>query len=184
MSKEKSDVLAALGAQIIRTPTEAAFDDPRSHIMVARRLEKELPRAHILDQYSNPSNPLAHYDGTASEIKEQLPRGSKVNALVATVGTGGTITGMSRRMKKDFPGCLVVGVDPRGSILAEPDSLNDKDRAKSYKVEGIGYDFVPKVLDRTIVDYWVKTEDAESLNMARRIIREEGMLVGGSAGVR
>jgi cystathionine beta-synthase len=182
MSREKSDVLSALGARIVRTPTEAAFDDPRSHIMVARRLEKELPRAHILDQYSNPSNPAAHSEGTAAEIQKQLPPGMKVDMLVASAGTGGTITGMSRRMKQDFRGCVVVGVDPRGSILAEPDALNDQARGQSYKVEGIGYDFIPDVLDRSTVDYWVKSTDHESLNMARRIIREEGMLVGGSSG--
>jgi len=175
-------VLSALGAKIVRTPTEAAFDDPRSHIMVARRLQRELPRAHILDQYSNPSNPAAHEDGTAAELKQQLPKGDKVDMLVCTAGTGGTITGMARRLRRDYPSCVVVGVDPRGSILAVPDSLNDSKRGESYNVEGIGYDFVPDVLIRDEVNHWEKSEDLESFLMARRIIKEEGMLVGGSSG--
>jgi cystathionine beta-synthase len=180
MSNEKVDILKALGAEIIRTPTEAAYDSPESHIGVAKRLNREIPRSHILDQYGNPSNPLAHYDGTAAEIWEQCE--GRVDMVVMTAGTGGTLTGIARRLKELNPALIVVGVDPKGSILAQPEALNDEKRLQSYVVEGIGYDFIPAVLDRGLVDEWVKTDDAESLIMARRLIREEGLLCGGSSG--
>jgi cystathionine beta-synthase len=170
----------ALGAEIIRTPTEAAFDAPDSHISVARRLQTEIPNSHILDQYSNPSNPNAHYSGTAQEIIQQC--GGKVDMLVAGVGTGGTITGIAKRLKEHNPDIIIVGVDPEGSILAIPDSLNDKKRLESYQVEGIGYDFIPDVLDRKIIDKWYKSNDTESLLMMRKLIRDEGLLCGGSCG--
>jgi cystathionine beta-synthase len=174
MSREKQVVLEALGAEIIRTPTEAAWDAPESHIGVARQLQKVLPNAHILDQYSNPDNPLAHYHGTAVEMLEQT--GGKFDIVVMTAGTGGTITGVARRLKETLPDVRVVGVDPVGSILAGPGPI------ASYKVEGIGYDFIPDVLDRDLVDEWVKTEDRESFLMSRRLIRQEGLLCGGSSG--
>lgn len=175
MSKEKQVVLEALGAKIIRTPTEAAFDAPDSHISVAIKLQKELPNAHILDQYSNPSNPLAHVEGTAQEIWDDLD--GKVDMVVMGAGTGGTITGVAKRLKELNPNCIVVGADPVGSILAD-----DKDEVGSYKVEGIGYDFIPDVLDRSLIDRWVKTKDTESFTLSRRLIKEEGLLCGGSAG--
>eukprot|EP00644_Phytophthora_capsici_P009870 jgi/Phyca11/570824/estExt2_Genewise1.C_PHYCAscaffold_390124 len=180
MSLEKVNVLKALGAEIIRTPTEAAWDSPESHIGIAKRLQAELPNAHILDQYANPSNPLAHYDGTAEEILDQCD--GKVDMVVMGVGTGGTISGIAKKLKEKCPGVIVVGVDPEGSILAQPESLNDKNRLKPYKVEGIGYDFIPDVLDRNLVDKWEKTNDQESFIMSRRLIREEGLLCGGSSG--
>jgi cystathionine beta-synthase len=174
MSREKQVVLEALGAEIIRTPTEAAFDAPESHIGVAKQLQKILPNAHILNQYGNPDNPMAHYEGTGREIVEQCD--GKLDILVLTAGTGGTLSGIARRVKEEVPNCRIVGVDPVGSLLAGPSPIG------SYKVEGIGYDFIPDVLDRDLVDEWVKTEDRESFLMARRLIRKEGMLVGGSAG--
>jgi cystathionine beta-synthase len=180
MSQEKVDVLKALGAEITRTPTEAAFDSPESHIGVAKRLNEEIPNSHILDQYSNPSNPMAHYEGTAEEILYQCD--GRLDMMICTAGTGGTISGIARKLKEKCPGCKIIGVDPKGSILALPDSMNDEMRLQSYKVEGIGYDFIPDVLDRSIVDEWVKTTDKESFVMARRMIREEGLLCGGSAG--
>lgn len=180
MSKEKVDVLKALGAEIVRTPTEAAWDAPDSHISVAKRLNQEIPNSHILDQYKNPSNPNAHYDGTAVEILRQC--NGKVDMLVAGVGTGGTITGIAKKLKEHNPDIIIVGVDPEGSILAQPDHLNDKHRLEPYQVEGIGYDFIPSVLDRSIVDEWYKSNDDESLVMMRKLIREEGLLCGGSCG--
>ena len=174
MSREKQVVLEALGAEIIRTPTEAAFDSPDSHIGVANQLVKILPNAHILDQYSNPDNPDAHYYGTAEEILEQT--GGDFDYLVAGAGTGGTISGIARRLKEAMPKVKIIGADPVGSILAGPEPVG------SYKVEGIGYDFIPDVLDRKLVDEWVKTEDRESFLVARQLIRQEGLLCGGSCG--
>ncbi|EFQ32884.1 cystathionine beta-synthase [Colletotrichum graminicola] len=180
MSAEKVSVLRALGATIIRTPTQAAWDSPESHIGVARRLEKEIPNAHILDQYVNADNPLAHEYGTAEEIWAQT--GGRVDAVVAGAGTGGTITGIARGLRKHNKDVKVIAADPHGSILALPESLNKEHENESYKVEGIGYDFIPDVLDRPIVDKWYKTEDRESFQLARRLIAEEGLLVGGSSG--
>lgn len=180
MSAEKVSVLKALGATIIRTPTQAAWDSPESHIGVARRLQKEIPNSHILDQYTNPNNPLAHEFGTAEEIWAQT--GGKISAVVAGAGTGGTITGLARGLRKHNENVKVVAADPFGSILALPESLNEEKANQPYKVEGIGYDFVPDVLDREIVDKWYKTDDRESFQLARRLIAEEGLLVGGSSG--
>jgi cystathionine beta-synthase len=174
MSREKQVVLEALGAEIIRTPTEAAWDAPESHIGVAKQLQKILPNSHILDQYSNPDNPAAHYHGTGEEILDQTD--GKLDMIVLTAGTGGTLSGVARKLKEKLPNVKVVGVDPVGSILAGPGPIG------TYKVEGIGYDFIPDVLDRTLVDEWVKTDDRESLLMARRLIRHEGLLCGGSSG--
>ncbi|GEQ71751.1 hypothetical protein JCM33374_g5437 [Metschnikowia sp. JCM 33374] len=178
MSNEKVSVLKALGAEIIRTPTEAAWDAPESHIGVARKLEKEIPNAVILDQYGNEANPNAHYYGTGYEIWEQTE--GKVTHLVAGAGTGGTISGISRFLKEKNSDVKVYGADPKGSILAEPETLNTS--SEGYLVEGIGYDFIPDVLNRKYVDHWIKTDDSESFKLARRIIREEGILVGGSSG--
>lgn len=174
MSREKQVVLEALGAEIIRTPTEAAFDSPESHINVARRLQSQLPNAHILDQYSNPANPQVHYETTAQEILDDLD--GQVDMVVMGAGTGGSITGVARRIKEVRPSCRIIGADPVGSILGGGTEVG------TYKVEGIGYDFIPDVLDRSLVDEWVKTTDQPSFLLARRLIREEGLLVGGSSG--
>ncbi|KAF3906509.1 hypothetical protein ABW20_dc0107062 [Dactylellina cionopaga] len=178
MSAEKVAVLRALGAEIVRTPTEAAWDSPESHIGVAKRLQQEIPRSHILDQYANVDNPLAHEYGTAEEIWEQT--GGKINMLVAGAGTGGTITGIAKGLKKHKKDITIIAADPHGSILAVPEQLNTS--TEGYKVEGIGYDFIPDVLDREKVDKWYKTGDKESFGFARRLIKEEGLLVGGSSG--
>ncbi|KAL2857403.1 tryptophan synthase beta subunit-like PLP-dependent enzyme [Aspergillus pseudodeflectus] len=180
MSAEKVSVLRALNATIIRTPNEAAYDSPESHIGVAKRLEKELPNAHILDQYGNENNPLAHELGTAEEIWTQTK--GNIKAIVAGAGTGGTITGLSRGLKKHNPDIQVIAADPQGSILALPVSLNEEHANEPYKVEGIGYDFIPRVLDQHAVDKWYKTADKESFQYSRRLIAEEGLLVGGSSG--
>ena len=174
MSKEKQIALEALGAKIIRTPTEASFDSPDSHIGVAKKLQEEIPNSHILDQYANPSNPEAHYDGTAQEILDVF--GKDLHMVVMGVGTGGTITGVAKRLKEEIPDIVIIGADPVGSILGGGTEV------EPYLVEGIGYDFFPEVLDNNLVDEYVKTEDEESFIMARRLIKEEGFLCGGSCG--
>jgi cystathionine beta-synthase len=141
---------------------------------VARRLRDVIPNSHILDQYSNPSNPLSHEEGTGKEICDQLD--NQVAAVVLTAGTGGTVTGVARIVKRRVPGCQIIAVDPEGSILAGPGPI------KTYKVEGIGYDFIPDVLDVNLVDRWIKSNDNDSFRTARQLIRQEGLLVGGSSG--
>ena len=174
MSLEKQVVLEALGAEIVRTKTELAHDHPESLFGIAEKLHRETPNSHILDQYKNQANIDAHYFGTGREIVDQCE--GRLDYLVLGVGTGGTLTGAARKLKEEIPEVKIIGVDPVGSILGGGDEV------ASYKVEGIGYDFFPEVLDTSLVDEWIKTRDKESLLMARRIIREEGMLVGGSSG--
>ncbi|KAF9482565.1 pyridoxal phosphate-dependent enzyme, beta subunit [Pholiota conissans] len=192
MSLEKEALLRALGAEVVRTPTEAASDSPESHIGVAKRLQSEIPYGVILDQYRNVNNPLAHELTTGPEIIEAVvstpstssrPSTEKVDVIVAGAGTGGTVTGISRAIKKAHnANCVVVAIDPKGSILAQPESLNDKSGDGQYVVEGIGYDFVPDVLDRKDIDAWVKTADEESFSAVQQLMRTEGLLVGGSSG--
>lgn len=174
MSHEKQVVLEALGAKIYRTPTEAAWDSPESHISLALKLQKEIPRSHILDQYKNPANPTIHYQTTAEEIWHDL--NGKVDMVVMTAGTGGTITGVARRLKELNPLVKIIGVDPYGSILGGGTEI------KSYLVEGIGYDFIPDVLDNSLIDHYIKINDQDTFHIARRLIREEGLLCGGSSG--
>jgi cystathionine beta-synthase len=146
MSQEKVDVLKALGAEIIRTPTEAASEAPDSHISVAKRLEKEIPNGIILDQYCNPSNPMAHYEGTAEELLRDCD--GKIDVLVAGAGTGGTISGIARKLKEKLPNIRIVGVDPYGSLLSLPQDMNkDCNSLPGYEVGSItlvsGNHFLP-----------------------------------------
>merc|ERR1711976_741260 len=140
MSGEKVNMMKGLGALILRTPTEAAWDADDSHIILARRIKEAIgERAHVLDQYQNKGNVLAHYDNTAEEILEQTD--DKLTHLALTAGTGGTLTGIARKVKEKAPHVTVVGVDPVGSI---------------------GYDFIPTVLEQSSADVWIKSRDAES----------------------
>lgn len=174
MSMEKQSVLERLGAIIYRTPTEAASSDPASHISLAKRLHAEIPNSHILDQYANPNNPNAHYRGTAEEIIKDF--GMDLHMVVIGVGTGGTITGVAKRLKEYNPAIQIIGVDPEGSILGGGSEI------KSYHVEGIGYDFFPEVLNNKLIDQYIKTNDVNSFRTARELMHEEGLLVGGSSG--
>lgn len=174
MSQEKQSVLERLGATIYRTRTEAASSDPDSHISLAKQLQQQIAHSHILDQYANPNNPNAHYTHTAQEIIDDF--GTDLHMLVAGVGTGGTISGIAKRLKEHNPAITIVGVDPEGSILGGGTEV------APYDVEGIGYDFFPQVLNQTLIDRYIKTNDRESFATARRLISEEGLLVGGSSG--
>ncbi|KAA8649344.1 hypothetical protein EYZ11_009853 [Aspergillus tanneri] len=178
MSLEKEQILRALGASVVRTPAGVPIKSPDSILCVARRLKEEIPNSWILDQYNNPENPRAHEYGTAEEIWHQTE--GRVDILIAGAGTGGTVTGLARGLKKKGRNVSVVGVDPIGSILAHPEELNEE--RSEYKVEGIGYDFVPGVLDRTAPDIWIKTNDRDAFRLARRLVRDEGILCGGSSG--
>ncbi|MFJ1268754.1 pyridoxal-phosphate dependent enzyme [Legionella lytica] len=174
MSQEKQSVLERLGATIYRTPTEAAYNSPESHISLAKKLQAQIPNSHILDQYANPNNPNAHYRGTAQEIIDDF--GMDLHMVVAGVGTGGTITGIAKRLKEYNPAIKIIGIDPEGSILGGGTEI------KSYHVEGIGYDFFPDVLDNKLIDQYIKTNDENSFHTARQLMRDEGLLVGGSSG--
>lgn len=178
MSAEKANVLRGLGARIIRTPNEASFDAPESHLSISKKIH-ESGEAILLDQYCNPSNPIAHYDQLAEEIVYQCD--GNIDAVIVGVGTGGQMTGIARKIKEKVPSAILVGADPFGSILAMPQKLNEGNYPVN-KVEGIGYDFVPKTCERKYVDHWVKTDDFPSFKNARALIQKEGLLVGGSSG--
>ena len=174
MSKEKEVVLKALGAEIVRTPTEAAWDSDESHIGIAKKLNNEIENSHILDQYANPANPNIHYNTTAVEIINDLD--GKIDMVVMGVGTGGTITGVAKKLKEFNPNIKIIGVDPFGSILGGGTEIH------SYKIEGIGYDFFPDVLDNNLIDEYIKVDDKNSFQTAKKLIKEEGLFIGGSSG--
>ena len=172
-SSEKQQLLRAYGAQVVLCPTNVAPESPESYYSVAARLARDIPGAFKPDQYWNQENPAAHEATTGPEIWDQTD--GRITHLVASVGTGGTISGVARALKARNPRIEIVGADPEGSVLSG-------DTARPYLTEGVGEDFLPGTYDPALVDRWVRVSDRDAFAMARRLTREEGILAGGSCG--
>lgn len=180
MSEEKIRALRAVGAKVVITPTNVEPEDPRSYYSVAQRLAEETPNAVLANQYHNPSNPEAHYKSTGPELWEQT--GGEFDALVAGMGTGGTLSGTGKYLKEKKPSIQIVGVDPIGSLYYDFFKTGKVTTAHPYKVEGIGEDFFPTTMNLKILDECVRVTDKECFMVARDLVRKEGILCGGSGG--
>lgn len=181
-SKEKFDVLRAMGAEVIVCPTNVAPDDPQSYYSVAERLSKEIPNSYWCNQYDNLSNRQAHYESTGPELWEQTA--GKITHLVVGVGTGGTISGTGKYLKEQNPNIKLWGIDTYGSVFKKYKETGefDENEIYSYITEGIGEDILPKNVDFDIIDHFEKVTDKDGAVMARRLAKEEGILMGYSAG--
>ena len=181
VSIEKVNLLKAYGAEVQLSPTAVAPESPESYYSVARRIARERPGAFLTDQYSNPANPEAHYQTTGPELWEQS--GGQITHFVAGMGTGGTISGTGRFLKEKKASVQVVGADPVGSILKAYHETRKMTEPHTYKIEGVGEDFIPAATDFEIIDRVIACNDRDGLNMARRLAREEAVFVGGSSGM-
>lgn len=179
-SEEKRAALRAWGARVVVTPTNVEPEDPRSYYSVAKRLVEETPNSFYANQYHNPHNPEAHYNDTGPEIFKQLD--GKLDVFIAGCGTGGTITGVGKYLKEQSPETKIVGVDPVGSLYYDYFHTGQLTQPHTYVLEGIGEDFLPSTMDFRYVDDVVRVNDRECFQMTRRLVREEGLYVGGSCG--
>lgn len=180
MSQEKIQNLRAFGAKVIITPTDVDPEDPRSYYKVSKKIFDETPGAFYANQYHNPQNPKAHYETTGPEIWKQTE--GKIHAFVGGMGTGGTVSGIGKYLKEKNPKIKVVGVDPMGSLFYEYFKTGKLGQAHSYKVEGIGEDFLPSTMDFKVVDQVIQVNDKESLQTCRKLVTQEGIFAGGSSG--
>ncbi len=181
-SKEKADVLKALGAEVVICPTDVAPDDPKSYYSVSRRLAEETENAWYVNQYDNLSNRQAHYEETAPEIWEQTD--GRLTHFIVGAGTGGTITGCGMFFKEKNPNIKIIGVDTYGSILKEYHETGElhPENAYTYITEGIGEDIIPENYDMSVIDHFEKVTDKDGALYARKLAKEEGIFCGYSAG--
>jgi cystathionine beta-synthase len=179
-SKEKVDLLKALGAEVIVCPTAVEPEDPRSYYSVAKKLAREIPNSYYPNQYDNPTNPEAHYCTTGPEIWDDTE--GKITHFVCGMGTGGTISGVGKYLKEKNPSIKIIGVDPEGSLYFDFHKTGKIAKARTYVVEGIGEDFFPTTMDMQILDDVIQVNDEECFVVARRLAKMEGIFTGGSGG--
>jgi len=180
MSQEKINLLRGYGARVVVTPTAVSKDDPRHYVQTAKRIAEETSNAVYIDQFNNPDNPEAHYRFTGPEIHRQT--GGKLDVLVLSMGTGGTLTGAGRYLKERIPSLRIVAADPEGSIYTSLVKTGRAGPTDVYKIEGIGHDYVPGTCDPGLLDDCLTVSDRAAFQMSRRLAREEGLFVGGSTG--